>query len=55
MCNIVEPYPREIEPCELCGVFSHVSYLGTVSLCDDCLELLIHKENTEASENDEQL
>jgi len=56
MCNILEPYPREIESCELCGTFSHVSYLGTISVCDGCSDLLADKENIEASnQNDQQL
>lgn len=55
MCNIIEPYPREIESCELCGIFSYVSFLDTISVCDNCLDLFIHNENLKAShhENDD--
>lgn len=53
MCNIVEPYPREIDSCELCGVFDHISFLGTVAVCDNCLDLFLQQEQSKARDDND--
>jgi hypothetical protein len=45
--TIVDPYPSVIDACDYCDRFSHVFYVDSETICDECFQGLFDNEDEE--------